>query len=365
MGEFNDKLEQFKQQFQNQDPKQDLLNSGSEGAEDNQKDSSQSLFTNEQELPDQDQEQLEQEPVRSQPRERKRHTNTYKKQINRLTYENRIKDQQLIELAERTRQQEYLLSQQNAALENEKEYKNAYYENNLQTREVSIINELKAAKEEGDVEKEIALSKALAQVTAEQATYGLYKNQLAPRENVSYDPGPMESNIYPAPYIGGEDNYQDDYEDPISEVAADWLDVNSWANPNSRDYSPRLRSELDSLASELDETLRYNGHANMIGTPEYFDSLDNLMAERYSVNSPASQQSSRSAHAVAPVSRRGSSMADQYIANNSTRRGIPLNNDEYEIVRNLQIKGPDGQWIQGGDLALKRFLEIKKKSATR
>lgn len=303
--------------------------------------------------------------ARPQRRERKKHTNTYKKRIDQLAYENRIKDQQLAELTDRARQQEYLLSQQSAALENEKDYKNAYYENNLQTREASIINELKAAKEEGDVDKEIALSKALSQVTAEQATYGLYKNQLEQRVPApNFDPDPIETHIYPAPHIAGPDyDDYDDQGDEISEVAEEWLDSNPWANPRDRSYSPKLRSELDTLAAELNETLRYNGHADMIGTPEYFSSLDNLMADRYSINAP--QQEPRrynNSPSVAPVSRRGSSMADQYISNNpnSTRRSMPLSEDEYKIARNLQIKGPNGQWVAAGDIGVKRYYENKR-----
>ncbi len=211
-----------------------------------------------------------------------------KRRIDQITFEKNVREAQTQELLSRVQQQEQRLAEQQSLLEQNEQYKNAYYENNLQTREEAIKNELKVAKEEGDVDKEIALSAKLAKVAADQSTHSLYKSQLInkanqtqPLYNPNYDNQP---NIYPEPNYGN--NIQDtssNYGEPLNEAYDSWLESNSWADPESHNYSPRLRNEANELANELDEMLRYNGNSNIIGTNEYFESIDNLMAQKYSV----------------------------------------------------------------------------------
>lgn len=287
-----------------------------------------------------------------------------KKRIDQVTFERNVREAQTQELLAKVQEQEQRLSQQQALLEQNEQYKNAYYENNLLTREQAILNELKVAKEEGDVDKEIALSKELAKVTADQSTYGLYKSQL---KNQSIHPNNntynnYQSNIYPSPTFGSElqspDNY---YEEPVNEAYDSWLERNSWADPESKNFSPRLREEANHLANELDEMLRYNGNADIIGTPAYFESIDNLMSQAYSVQKGEPKTRDSQYYGVAPVSRNGSSMADQYMSQhpNNTRRHMPLSEDEYKIARNLQIKLPNGRYATG-DEAVRRYAEAKR-----
>lgn len=298
----------------------------------------------------------------SQEREKrssKRRSESFRNKIDQLTLEKNVREAQNQELLARVQEQERLLAEKQYQLEQNEQHKNAYYENSLQTRETSILNELKVAKEEGDVDKEIALSKALAQVAAEQSTYGFYKSQLKAQPTPSdynYDDS-SESTFYPVPTVNTN------YEEPENDVLDSWLEKNQWADPNSSHFSPRLRQEANALSTELDEMLRYNGSSHMIGTPEYFDSLDNLMAEKYAIQDPPAKQTSNSQYAVAPVSRNGSSMADQYISKNpnNTRQSMSLTEDEYKIARNLQIKLPNGRYATG-DEAVRRYAEAKRLS---
>lgn len=291
-----------------------------------------------------------------------------KRRLEQVTYEKSIREAQTQELMARVQEQERRLAEQQALLEQSEQYKNTYYENNLQTRESAILNELKTAKEEGDIDKEIALSKELAKIAADQSTYGLYKSQL--RNQSSYD----QQNIYPQPTFGSDLKYQNQdpnylpqqtYEEPYNEAYDAWLEKNPWADPESRNFSPRLVEEANKLVSELDDMLRYNGDSDRIGTSDYYNTIDNLMSERYGIRKqeqrPRESQESQYSN-VAPVSRNGSSMADQYMARNpdNTRRNISLTEDEYKIARNLQIKLPDGRWRPGGDEALRRYMEAKK-----
>jgi len=281
-----------------------------------------------------------------------------KKRIDQITYERNVMEAKAQELMNRIQEQEQILADQQALLKQNEQYKNAYYENNLHTREKAILSELKFAKEEGDVDKEIALSKELAKVTADQSTYGLYKSQLK-NQNIS----PVNYNSYQDPHTNLYPNPTIRYNEPINEAYDSWLEKNTWADPESSNYSPRLREEANQLANELDEMLRYNGNAEFIGTPAYFDSIDNLMSQMYSVKKNDQDQMPRDSqsYSVAPVSRNGSSMADQYISRNpnNTRQHMSLSEDEYKIARNLQIKLPNGKYATG-DEAVRRYAEAKR-----
>lgn len=349
MSEFKDKVEQYKQTI----VEPGFTVDGESGITDSPTISGESIDLVPQESPEINENEQEQK--------HKKHSgktvSSLKRRLEQATFERNVREAQTQELLAKVQEQEQRLATQQALLEKNEQYKNAYYENNLQTRENAILNELKIAKEEGDVDKEIALSKELAKVAADQSTYGLYKSQLKNKSNQnSYTD---RRDFYPQTNYGNEFQHQNDYEDPINEAYDSWLERNEWADPESRNYSPRLRDEANQLANELDEMLRYNGDADIIGTPKYFESIDNLMAERYSVQKNRSQESQYSG--VAPVSRNGSSMADQYMTKNpnNTRRHTPLTEEEYKIARNLQIKLPNGKWATG-DEAIRRYAEYKR-----
>lgn len=308
------------------------------------------------------------ENVDLQPKEKKttsrKTVEGLKRRVEQITFEKNIREAQTQELLARVQEQEQRLADQKALLEQNEQYKNAYYENNLKTRESSIKNELKVAKEEGDIDKEISLSAELAKVTADQSTYGLYKSQLNNQYNQPQNHYNNQPNIYPEPTYGNNIQGNDyNYGEPINEAYDTWIEKNSWADPESQNYSPRLRDEAIELANELDEMLRYNGNTNIIGTPAYFNSIDNLMSQKYSVqnNEPRQKSSQSQSYNVAPVSRNGSSMADQYMTNhpNNTRRHMSLSEDEYKIARNLQIKLPNGKYATS-DEAIRRYAESKR-----
>src|SRR5580692_11326382 len=71
-----------------------------------------------------------------------------KKRLKDVTYEKKIRESQTRDLMAKLQEQERRLAEQQAMLEQSEQYKNTYYENNLQTRETAILNELKVAKEE-------------------------------------------------------------------------------------------------------------------------------------------------------------------------------------------------------------------------
>ena len=307
------------------------------------------------------QEMPEQSPQEASTR-RKKKENSLKKQLQQLRYDNYIKEQKARELEERVRLQEQILSQKQNQVEQYENQSNAYYENNLQTRESSILNELRQAKEEGDLDKEILLSKALAQVTAEQSTYGLYKTQR--RQEPSFDEEESsDSSLYQPHYQQGGppvvfDDYESDDESPLSQ----WLDQNPWADPDSNQFSQRLRQEVNEFAKELEEHLKYNGQGNLIGTSSYFSALDDIMKDKYGANSSSKSKGENESFSnpVSPVSRSGSSLADQYVSQNQghSRNRISLSDDEMKIARSLKIKLPNGRYMSEAE-AINEYAKNK------
>lgn len=300
---------------------------------------------------------------------RKKNSNPFKKRIDQLTYENKLKEQQKYELIQKLQEKERLIAEKEELLSKNEQYKNAYYENNLQTREEAIISELKNAKEEGDIDKEVDLQKALAQVKAEQSTYSLYKTQEELRKHneykeEKYSDSNYEKYLYPqTPQYSPEEEYEsEDY----NEAYAEWLSENPWADHNSRYFSHKLRSEIDAFASELNDRLSFNGQSDLIGTPAYFQTLSNVMKDKYYVGDEDDDNSNNTNNnhynVVAPVNRKGSSMADQYMSRNqnNTRNSTKLTPDEYEIARNLQIRLPNGNYASTQE-AIKLYAESKAK----
>lgn len=305
------------------------------------------------------------EPVQEVKSRRRSHKKRegLKYQLDHARYENRVKDAQNLELIERLQEKERLISEKQYQIEEAVNNDHNRYVNSLGLREQSILNELKVAKEEGDIQREIELTQAMAQVAADKSTYGLYKSQIKNQpQNDSYD----EEHYQPqtvVPQVTYQEPYQD--EEIENEHLENWLEVNSWADPSSPNYSQKLRGEVNEFASDLDELLKYNGRADMIGTPEYFDSLDNLMKDRYGTGNERPQQQntrySGGGSMVAPVSRSGSSMSDQYVSRNpnSTRGGMALTKDEYAIARNLQIPMSNGRMRSAAE-AIELYKEGKR-----
>lgn len=277
-----------------------------------------------------------------------------KHKLNQARYESKLKDEQnqrlLLELQEKDRLLAEKQYQVEEAVNNDH---NRYFES-LLLREQAVLNELKIAKEEGDIQKDIDLTKDLSKVMAEKSTYDLYKSQL---HNPMGQQDPQES-YYPqsyAPPMVQQNSYQD-YGEHENDHYEDWLDRNEWADPRSRRYSPQLRGEAEGLSKQFSDLLISEGRQDLIGTPEYYHSLDNIMRNR-DENTNEGQQPQNYEHSgtsmVAPVSRSGSTMSDYYMSSNpnSTRGGVSLTSAEYEIAKNpIQTPGRNFSKSQAIDL---------------
>jgi hypothetical protein len=262
-----------------------------------------------------------------------------KDRLDEVIADNRAKDAQQQQLLAVLQDQERRLEEAQARVEQSAHYSNVYYEQSLENDEKRILTELENAKENGDIKKEVYMQQRLAEIAAQRQTQLLSKT--------------LHKQQQPAPV-----NYQDPsyyqpqpvrQQAPINEHYEDFLEDNPWADPRSPEFDPNLRQEVNDFAMELDKNLKFKGQGNMIGTPEYFGALNNIMNEKYGGNGNVNNDNQyddndyyedNRVYEVAPVTKRGSSMADRYVSNNQNpgtnqRRNISLTKEEADIGAGL------------------------------
>lgn len=280
------------------------------------------------------------------PKERKRRKkNPFQKRIDQLVYEKGTVEQNNAFLAQQLAEKEAFLAQQQARLQeyeqkiNQKdEYANEYFETTLDTQESNLKSRLKQAKEEGDVDAEVEIIDQLADLKSTRATHEAWKIQEQVRkqqELQNEDYVPYEVNVKPP---------------PMPKVAD--LEFQEWLAENQWYQNPQLKSEADSVANELSNILLFNNQGDIIGTPDFRESVTKIMKERYGVgysdpapsnydegdyypdayrSNMAPQRSS-----VAPVTRPGTTMAHNYMNQRGGERfGRALSKEEYEVARHL------------------------------
>lgn len=288
------------------------------------------------------------------------------KRISQMTYQNKLLQEQFQHAQEQLQHVEYLRQQERAELEREKNiYKEMLakkeqdeiqtLEQTISTNEKVILNEMRRAKEAQDIDEEMRwqgelgdLHKAHAQIQAHKVA----KQNMPQVAHDEYVDIPLQPAYQPQPI---QPNYNPHY--------LDWVESTPWANPNDPNYSAPLVNEVDKVAEHVNTQLKLNGRADVIGTPEYFSTLNNIIYERYQMPTddgqqddgrhgegsiPTAPQSYYTNSHVGGVSRQGATMADQYIQNNSFPRGhsrVTLTPEQEAIASNLQIRGMDGNYL--------------------
>lgn len=306
--------------------------------------------------------------VQRENRKARRNKNPAKERISRLINDNHAKDQMNMQLQAELAEKEHLLSVREHELRNKELNNQQLFETNMKAEEFSIMQGLRSAKEEGDIDREIELQRDLARVKGEQSTFDALKIQQQYQEPATFDD--EDISFYPSvnPYAYEADHYQEPAELPDEFV--DFVERNPWVNPNAREYSPELAREADALATEFTKRLKFNNQAHLVGGDEYFSEIENIMRDNYSLGGQRQQQQfqpQQQSYQNAPVSgvsRQGASMADQYTARtNSTHRKdiLTLTPAEYKIARNLQVPDPkqQGKYLSH-DEVVRKYAEAKQ-----
>ena len=284
---------------------------------------------------------LQQRLERRKERDKSKHP--YKERVARLANDNHIKDQINSSLQAQLAEKERLLSMREQELRNKEINNQNLFENNLRSEENSIVQGLRSAKEDGDIDKEIELQRDLARVKSEQAAFDVLKIQQNYQSQYE-QANDLDTTFYPSVNPYSYDQYEEAPE--LSDEFVEFAERNPWVNPNAQEFSPELSQEADTIAAEFNKRLKFNNQSHLIGTDEYYSAIENVMRDSYSLksqNQHQQQQQRTYTPSVGGVSRQGASMADQYMSrtnSGSRSSAIPLTPQEYKIARNLQVPDP-------------------------
>jgi hypothetical protein len=121
--------------------------------------------------------------------------------------------------------------------------------------------------------------------------------------------------------------------------AEEWINENSWFDRESPYYDPEMAEEAMSISSGLDRELKRSRRADLIGTPDYFDTISDAVREKFNIQEeedeereeqyaepPREQQRQH----VAPVSRSSGSYSNTSPA--TSPRTVTLNAKEKEMA---------------------------------
>jgi hypothetical protein len=262
--------------------------------------------------------------------------------------ENRAKDAQLQQAMAYIQEQERRLAEANARAEQSAHNSNIYYESSLDNDEQRVLSELEFAEESGETRKKIELQKRLAEIAAQKQTLLLSKS-LNRQQPQQYQEPVYQQYNQPPPQ-------QEFREEPVNEYYEEWLDKHAWADQNSPEFDQDLYREVNELAIDLNKRLKFNNQVEMIGSRDYYNALSNIMNERYGIGNSNSNKDNYNdnnninnyndydnhmqSYEVAPVTKKGTSMADRYIANRqasngSKRPGMSLTQDQKELARKM------------------------------
>lgn len=336
----------------------------------------------EQELPSAQAEDQFQTSEHKAPPKRK-NKNTFEQRIAALHSQNLARQEALMN---KERENEYLkqqLQQKYAEVAEKDEFANLHFESSIKAREIALMNELIAAKEEGNYQKEVELEAALFDVKAQKHTQDLYKNQIQPhqqRNNNAQQIAELTNANQQYSYQEYQEPSVDPYQ-PINENYEEWLQNNSWANPDTQDYDHDLMQDAVQISTNLEKMLKLKKRSDLIGTKEFYDAIDNALQEEYGIGGheqqeePVYQQphrqepryapSPQQSYPVEPVARGNLTMAEQYNRQYQNRpqstasKPSSLTQNEYTVARNLQIPNGPGSVIQNVNDRLKIYNKMK------
>ncbi len=245
--------------------------------------------------------QAESEPEeRNQPRPHPR-KKTSNQRFAEMTYKNKVLESQLMQ--ERNLAQSLLHENQTLARLAQDNNQAAIdsYEHSLRIKAAAAKHTLQQAIVEEDASTQSEAQELMSEVGAELAL--LKQRKSMPQE--SYNP--LQNQAYSPQYMPPA--VQPEASNPHYE---DWVDSNPWFGRN-----PELTQEANAQANELKKLFEFNGIDHLVGTPEFFSTLDESMNAKYGVqsNGNATHQNSSSPQTyyperrspVAPINRQNNS----------------------------------------------------------
>jgi hypothetical protein len=197
-----------------------------------------------------------------------------------------------------------------------------HYEDSV-LQKLDRAKQLKAqAYESGDVQAQIDADVELSMATNEIQNLNTWKTQQEISQNQYQDTAYQQSS-YNAP------------QPDVNEVRR-WADQNTWFDPSTEDYDPRLAEEVHLYSTQLENSLYRAGQGHMIYSREYFDVIDNhvnhLRPKLYGNSNTRRELSMRpSRSAVSPVTR-GYAQSE-----GEGRQQFKLDPEQREMARRLGV----------------------------
>ena len=190
----------------------------------------------------------------------------------------------------------------------------------------------KRAIEEGDIdaliEADIALNRAANNVN-ELERWSSSSAQKNPQEPSAEQPYESHNEIEQA-------------------MATDWLDNHSYLQPNSRDYNPELATEIAQFINYLDENLAAKGQKDVYFSEQYFDHIDQYIAEAknriHDESKNKTQKSPKNLESAAHVGSVRNSYSASPSSNTPSSTQLILTADEKRMCANAGITEKD--WLR-------------------
>ncbi len=256
------------------------------------------------------------------------------RRVEQLAYEKGLKEQESLywqQIASEERARREQSEAQRVQLEEVVKQKDSLssqnFDRGLDAQVAHIKANLKRAKEEGDLDAEVDLQEALSDLKGQKYAHEVLRYQQAQQpvyqQPVSQEYVPTENPV----------NLNQFQESPEEREFREWQQENPWFVNN-----PRLRAEANQLADVLTNKLAFNNQQHLVGTPEFRDTVTNMLREKYGVG-PLNQDDSQERSAmskphVAPVSRT-MTQAAQYAQQNRVQNVRQLTPEQLQAARCL------------------------------
>lgn len=222
--------------------------------------------------------ELESEEDEESPSEKKKKKNrvSEKNRISQLTKELRQAQSVAHDVLSRNQYLESKIS------EKDKEAATAQ-ENYLTSQKERVKKYLTDALEEGDPEKIAEANDLLSQYNAQILHLSNQKKSVT--SNSSYDPTRLQA---PNPFT----DYKEPIESPYKETGNEWMEKNTWANPNSPNFDQEMYDDADNYSIRLARKYKLEGKGDEVGNSDFFDEITDYIKSSYDITPPANSSTS-------------------------------------------------------------------------
>lgn len=139
------------------------------------------------------------------------------------------------------------------------------------------LKDLKAAKEAGDIDAEVAASDKLSEAKAYVVRIREAKSEMG----ITKDNKGEVHEGYREPRRPARAEQDGDEVDVANPVRDKWVSSNGWFDNDSEDYDDEMAADARSYATGLEAKMRRENTPELIGTRAYFRRIDEYMKENY------------------------------------------------------------------------------------